>query len=119
MKTIILSELYPQGVDLRQQIRRLAEIVRNIPEQNEQITIDVNDACLSRSAMDEFYKTFVNTQSNLARRTRIINKDDDYNLKLKAVIRSQNVKKHLRKFDKSQIITIRNANEMASFVNSI
>lgn len=63
--------------------------------------------------MDEFYKSFLSPSSALTERCTIIGEDKDFTLKLKAVKRSQNVKKHLRTFFPEQIFTVTTADEMA------
>lgn len=84
----------------------------NTPE-DESLIIDVSDACISRSAKDEFYKSFVSVSSPFADRCTIVGEDIDFILKMKAVKRSQNVRKHLRTFSQEQIITVTTADEMA------
>lgn len=109
---IILKNKYPSGLDYRKQVRTLASEIAILPE-DEPLVVDVSDACLSRSAMDEFYKTFVSDKSPFANRCTVINEDEDFTLKLKAVKRSQNVRKHLRTFSQEQIITVTTADKMA------
>ena len=108
---IILKQEYPSGLDLRAQVRALVKSLSSTPP-DEHLTINVANACLSRSAMDEFYKSFLAPSSLLSRRCTIIGEDEDYTLKLKAVKRSQNVKKHLRKFSKDQIFTVTSKEKM-------
>lgn len=117
MKTIILSQTYPDNLNYRQQVRELAQQLKISIQDDPQITIDVNSACLSRSAMDEFYKSFMDPKSELSEHITIINSDKDFNLKLKAVRRSQGVKKHLRTFTKEQIITVKTPNDLKRFVH--
>lgn len=120
MKTIILSKQYPEGIDLRQQVRDLTEQTRNLTaDNNTHLEIDVNNVCISRSAMDEFYKSFLAPASKLRERITIVNKDEDFELKLKAVIKSQGVKKNLRHFKKEQIFILKNANEVRHLVQGI
>ena len=119
MKTIILSKQYPKGIDLRQQIRNLTEQVRNIVENNDiHLEIDVNNACMSRSAMDEFYKSFMAPTSKIHKKVSVINKDEDFELKLKAVIKSQGIKKNIRHFKKNQIFVLKNADDVKRFVST-
>lgn len=119
MTTIILKKLYPKGLDLRQQVRWLTETVRKISLVDEPVFIDVNDACISRSAMDEFYKSFVRPESDLAKFVTITNRDEDFELKLKAVIKSQGVRKHLRRFPRDRVIIVKDAAEIKRFVEQI
>lgn len=69
--------------------------------------------CISRSAKDEFNKSFVSVSSPFADRCTIVGEDIDFILKMKAVKRSQNVRKHLRTFSQEHIITVTTADEMA------
>ena len=117
MKTMILKNLYP-SLDYRTQVRELVEIMKErLAENDETLRIDVSDTCFSRSAMDEFYKDVLRPEAELS--VTVINADDDYEKKLHAVIRSQNVKKHLRHFSKDQVIVLRDAEQMKTLVNSL
>lgn len=116
---IVLSQLYPEGLDFRQQVRDLTEKFKKILMDNECLTVDVSGACLSRAAMDEFYKSFIDPKAELTGRITIVNTDEDFDLKLSAVQRSQYVKKPLRRFKKEQIITILSAKEMKDFVGNL
>lgn len=112
---IILKNKYPSGLDYRAQVRSLVNSLSAVPS-DEHLTINVADACFSRSAMDEFYKSFISPSSALSERCTIIGEDKDFTLKLKAVKRSQNVRKHIRHFSKDQIFTVTTEEQMRELI---
>lgn len=112
---IILKKLYPY-MDYR---RQAAELAERLQQTEEDIIVDCSDLCLSRSAMDQFYKDILMESSPLAGRVTLINTNDDFDKKLKAVKKTYNFKKQRIKIPKKDIITISSPDDMKRFVESL
>ena len=115
MKKIYLKSLFPTDLTYRQQVKEFAKKITESVE--ETIVIDVSDVCLSRSAMDEYYKQFVSLSSPLSARVSTVGANEDFELKLKAVIKTQHIKKHLRHFSAEQLISVKDAEALRNIAS--
>ncbi len=116
MKTIKI----PKVMDLRKQARTFCiEIETLVKSCDESIIIDCSGTCVSRSAMDELYKRLVNQNSPAHEKVTLTNMDEDFTLKLKAVRKTQGLKKVLRKIPEEMIHTFNSPDALEQFVRTL
>lgn len=117
---ITIKEQYPV-MDFRSQAASLVKDVKRLAEAScETITVDCSGGIVfSRSAMDEIYKSLLDPKSPLSGRVSLTGVDEDFQKKLRAVKRSQNLKKTRVKLPDEDVLDFSSAIELKEFVTSL